>query len=167
MQWWPILGRLHEDAAIIEFPLWHFHIDWRFVDQAMREEAAARTVMLPAKVITTAMIRPIGERGPDPDAAEDGAGALPGAAVERWFRHEIRKTPEIESPEWPAHTMWLGALEARYAKARLGGPNGWTCPHRGADLSGLAHPEEDTVMCPLHGLRWCLRTGELVRRTEG
>ena len=39
---------------------------------------------------------------------------------------------------------------------------GLICPHKGADLSTFEPDERDCVTCPLHGLTWNVRTGELV-----
>ena len=36
--------------------------------------------------------------------------------------------------------------------------NKMVCPHRGADLSGI-EPEDGLITCPLHGLRFCAKTG--------
>lgn len=39
------------------------------------------------------------------------------------------------------------------------------CPHRGAPLGGIA-PKDGIIHCPLHGLGWCAKTGNLVRKTK-
>ena len=166
VRWWPIQGRWHEDSEIIEFPLWHWHIDWRFVSSDERASAGSNSFLLPAKVITAAMIRPVGECGPDVDAVEGPEGSLPGAASALWLRHEIRTMAAEGAALWPHDTRWMKALEQRYANARLGGANGWICPHQGADLETVAGAGQDTVQCPLHGLRWCTRTGKLAPREE-
>lgn len=40
---------------------------------------------------------------------------------------------------------------------------GNVCPHRGIDLTPFARPD-GTAICPGHGLRWNLATGELMPR---
>lgn len=67
-----------------------------------------------------------------------------------------------EMPIWPVidgeDGRWL-ALESAYANCRLKPGN--VCPHRGIDLT----PFEDAdgiAVCPGHGLKWNLRTGEPV-----
>ena len=50
-------------------------------------------------------------------------------------------------------------LSAAYRDARL--VNGTICPHRGADLRGMKPDADGCVRCPLHSLRWNLKTGRL------
>lgn len=160
--WWPILGRLHQDTEIIGFPYWHFHIDWRFVSEALRTRTVGAGRVAQQVIVNRMMIRPVGDLEPSQAVREGPPGTLPAEAVELWFRTEVRAATCAQPPQWPHDTVWRKALEARYAHAKLAGAHGWTCPHQGADLSGLAHPEEDTVTCPLHGLTWCVHSGKLV-----
>lgn len=164
--WWPIIGRWHEDADIIGFAPWHWHVDWRFVDEAGRDAAGRAQRPLSAKVLTATMIRPIGEHRTDEAVGAGAPAALPNAAPEWWFRHELREPNENAPNGWPHTTMWLGALEERYAQAKLGRHNARICPHRGADLEGFALPGANTVTCPLHGLRWNIESGQLSPRTS-
>lgn len=68
--------------------------------------------------------------------------------------------------QWPAYpdaksVHWLGALEMAYSGQRL--KRGLVCPHKGTDLSTIK-PDGMVITCPLHGLRWNVRTGELAPR---
>ena len=164
--WWPITGRWHEDAEIIEFPTWHFHVDWRFTTDNERAIAARSTRIILSKVITGSMIRPIGTHEPDETKTKGTRGTLPRAHPETWIRNEIRKIRKEQPEGWPNNTRWLEKLEEKYANAQLGGTNGWICPHRGANLETFAKPGTTTVQCPLHGLRWCTKTGKLAPQTK-
>ena len=50
-------------------------------------------------------------------------------------------------------------LSKAYRDARL--VNGTICPHRGADLRGIKPDADGCVRCPLHSLRWNMKTGRL------
>lgn len=72
-----------------------------------------------------------------------------------------RRKCQRPTPFYPAEIVpWLPDLEAAYQDRRLG--EDWICPHRGASLRGQP-VHEGVVVCPLHGLRWCVETGRLVR----
>lgn len=36
------------------------------------------------------------------------------------------------------------------------------CPHRGADLAGVPPDATGTIRCPVHGLRFCGRSGRMI-----
>lgn len=59
-EWAPIIGPLHEDAVIIDFPLLHWHVDWRF--------ASARQIQrLKVYSIDYLFAFPVQQRGIGPD----------------------------------------------------------------------------------------------------
>ena len=80
-----------------------------------------------------------------------------------WFRHEVRTMSK--GLRW-SNTAWMRELERRYANAKLTGENAMRCPHKGVNLEGVEADGDGTVECPLHGLRWCIRTGRLRPRTQ-
>ena len=162
MRWWPVIGKWHEDKEIVNFPWWHFHIDWRFVDKDVRIKAENRRRQgagAIAQVIVADAIVPEGETRWWGTDLEDRDGELLGAPG-RWFRHEVRTHNGRPALLWPTDTKWLQTLERRFAHTRLGGNNGYICPHRGANLDGIEPDEHGEIECPLHGLRWCATTGE-------
>ena len=158
-RWWPIIGRWHEDTEIISFRWWHVHIDWRFVKQEhyTRALSACRHGAGPIAqvIVADAIVAPEGNR-----AAIDPGASEPGSVGTQWLRHEIRRPNERPALLWPAETRWLSTLEWQFRHTRLGGRNARTCPHKGTDLSGIAPDAHGEIECPLHGLRWCHRTGE-------
>lgn len=128
---WPVLGPVHEDAAIIGTPDLHYHLDPRFlcpVDEATWGPAGDvfRIVM------GTRMV--------------EAEALLPATC---WS----------STIEYPRHRMsWLPRLEEAYAEARV---DCRTCPHRGVYLGSLQADEHGAVTCPGHGLSWNLKTGRL------
>lgn len=77
--------------------------------------------------------------------------------------------------EFPYYTGWksiwvtgkaIGSMKKEYqikmtAAPAAKGPKGWLCPHKGADLS-TAEVKDGVITCPLHGLKFCSKTGENV-----
>lgn len=141
-RWLPILGPLHEDAEIVKFEYRHYHIDWRFVSKSF---FTTSTWGLPPR-------SPLG-RVLSPDL-------IPGFAYQIINR---RMKCKRTMPEFPVTAPWLSELEQEFESARLG-PN-LICPHRGMPINGC--PIKDgNVVCPGHGLRWNIETGELDKRTK-
>lgn len=145
--WLPVTGPRHEDRDIVKFDFEHWHYDFRFV---------------PTKVFRSMTWE--GARAPHGCVliTDDGAGKrLPdvGSQVE-YRRMKCRR----EAPAYPterAETRWLVGLRDAYADKRV---KCGKCPHRGLPLESLPRePGTDIVTCPGHGLRWDLKTGELVR----
>lgn len=136
---WPVLGPKHEDTEIIHFSHHHYHIDWRFVSQSDFERLCQRRAGHYGTVLH--------EGGTNPDG-------LPPAEMRR--RKCLRTFESVGSyPRAP----WLLELEAKYAKSRI---TNLICPHRGISLEGCAR-DGDVVTCPGHGLRWNVKTFELMR----
>ena len=57
---------------------------------------------------------------------------------------------------------WFADLEDHYSDKQL--KENRICPHRGADLSTFTPDADGCITCPLHGLKWHVETGKLVRR---
>lgn len=62
----------------------------------------------------------------------------------------------------PPH--WLEEMEKAYAHNRL--RDGHICPHRGISCRGVIAESDGGVVCPGHGLKWNLETGQLVSRVN-
>ena len=172
-RWWPILGPQHEDGEFINFPYQHFHVDYRFLDAKARKlvSVALGSSLAFSAVITANNIVPE-DREPDQSNSPGpkGVRGLPSTCppVDRiaedvsWLRTRRLKC----KAQWPAYpdakiVHWLGALEMAYSGQRL--KRGLVCPHKGTDLSTIK-PDGMVITCPLHGLRWNVRTGELAPR---
>lgn len=143
--WLPVIGPAHEDAAILHFPIVHYHYDWRFVSTPQ-----ARRLYVFYK----------------------------GRLQEFWAHSKVETASGVIEKEWRAvrcrrvmsdfpaiargSSFDQAGLEDAFASQRLK-PDCRVCPHRGLPLNGLP-VREGAVVCPGHGLRWNLTTGELVRR---
>lgn len=143
---WPVIGQKHEDAEIIQFTDLHYHIDWRFVD--------ARVLK---RMVTWYK------------SSKYGPSHLLGIPLTQgdWAHQKTLPEPVIKRlkckrdfPTFP-QVRWLNHLEAKYEHCVLKAP---VCPHRGIALDSLPCNEDGIVECPAHGLRWNLKTGELVKR---
>ena len=75
---------------------------------------------------------------------------------------DTRGQPPLQEPlppYDPAQVPWLDELRQAYRNRRL--DQEMTCPHRGAPLAGLQPDADGNVTCPLHRLRWNLKTGRM------
>lgn len=134
--WQPVIGPMHSDAGVVNFPYNHWHIDLRFVPKKVR--------YLPEFLIGTPIMKddlygsPVVTAGPEP---------------------RLKKC-QRPMPVYPIHrARWIPALEAEYTQVRM---KNMVCPHRGLPLHGCPQ-DGDIVTCPGHGLRWNVKTGELVK----
>lgn len=155
-QWVPIIGPEHRDAEIIGFPYRHWHVDWRFA--GLRMFAAAKRE----------------------DFIRGGNGAVYNYVVQRFAafdQKEDERNPFVVTGEvvmrsmqckreWPAYpharAKWLGSLQDACSQLKM---KNMVCPHRGLPLQGCPK-DGDVVTCPGHGLRWNVKTGELVKEAS-
>lgn len=149
--WVPITGPLHRDAEHINFPQAHWHVDLRFLAGSILRTLTAygRTpYSIPLQM------HPVEPQG--------------GLMVENVFESFVVGGVESRLMKckrlWPPYprdkAKWLPALEKAFCASKM---KGMVCPHRGIPLDG-AEREGDVVTCPAHGLRWNVKTGELVPR---
>lgn len=135
--WQPVIGPMHEDRGAVNFPHQHWHIDLRF---------------LPKKNVHIGLHHLFG---------------IPIMKEDRYGRAVVTAGPELRlkkyqrpMPSYPVEkAQWLGKLKAECAHMKL---QNMICPHRGMPLAGCEQ-DGDEVQCPGHGLRWNVKTGELVR----
>lgn len=153
--WVPVLGPLHEDFEILEFRLAHYHIDWRFVSEAVWRRAVQDVDQGAAvgHVLSTVLSNTHGTP----------------------WRQKVEGTPELRRikcrramPDFPHNST---IPDRSYRWERLERAQAFTCsklkpgnvcPHRGIDLTPFIK-EDGTVTCPGHGLRFDARTRELIQ----
>jgi hypothetical protein len=144
--WIPVVGPMHEDAEIVNFPWQHFHIDWRFAPRRLFDFTA-------------------GVRGPQfvyasPIQCPDKRGTRvieEGPILKRMkYKRELLPFPRVPN-------SWMPVLAEKYACAKL--ING-VCPHRGIPVSAM-HRDGDVLTCPGHGLQWNAITGLPHTSSEG
>lgn len=156
-QWWPVHGPMHEDREFINFPHYHYHVDWRFLIRDQREKAIGpcrlpaiynipiSAVMLSEDPRQTAMLS---------DRPKDDPLRPQYAQTKKRRYHGI---PWPSTEQIPT-ARWYDKLAAAYRDQKL--KPGLVCPHRGAELAGIP-PQEGIIICPMHGLQWRADTGEL------
>ena len=145
---WPVMGPEHEDAEFINFPHQHYHVDWRFVPERLFNSIGKYG--LNTSILGTPLMN--GEKSNGRWLHEHG---LPDPLMKR-----LRCKREF--PEYPK-APWMKDLEEKYEGCRL---KTAICPHRGIALDNLPCNEDGIVTCPAHGLRWNIKTGEMVRTTK-
>ena len=77
------------------------------------------------------------------------------------YLRTVRRKMRRQYGEFREDMNWLPALRSAFREQALG-PR-MICPHQAADLSRIPPDENRTITCPLHGLRWCSRTGKAAR----
>ena len=168
--WIPVLGPRHNDTEIIGFDPEHFHLDFRFVEEDLFQQAEAAAPVNAIYAISWVYRNVISTLAPDTEPQQRArlnprgqlvdleTGEACPAPVESWYQHRTAEYRR-EYPENPTYLLpWIKKLEQAYAKARL--KPDMKCPHRGADLHGL-EVKNNQVICPLHGLRWNVRSGRM------
>jgi hypothetical protein len=138
---WPVIGPRHEDAKIIKFSHWHYHVDARFI--APRTWAfLERSWKGPEYAVASTPLcwRPMPEHPPIVFKER------------RCWRNPIYLGKNA------VLIPWLVKLQNAHAECRLLGPQK-RCPHQGAPLASVHADAYGIVTCPLHGLRWHADTG--------
>ena len=148
--WWPVLGPMHEDSKIIGFRWDHYHVDHRFLTV---KQFAATVLYTRYRGMAPTFSQPIHQMREEENLHTVGWPQLPTIKRKRCLR---------AWPSYPTSTPWMRRLEDHYECARM---KKGLCPHQGAPLAGL-EVVDGVVTCPLHGLRWNVETGTMVRRTE-
>jgi hypothetical protein len=143
--WIPVMGPMHEDAEIVNFPWQHFHVDWRFVRADIWNTWKDWRV-------------PGGHFG-TPVQCPDTRGAK---VIDRGPELRLMKYKRDPGPFPDRGTSWVHLLRKKFACAKL--ING-TCPHRGIPVSAMRR-DGDILTCPGHGLRWNAITGAAVPTSD-
>ena len=144
--WVPIFGPRHSDAEELQFPVEHYHVDWRFVPEAAFKWACRPYVPTPLGQVLSKTDR-------------SGLNGVP-VPKRRKCRRPMPIFPRVTLGE--SGMRWK-RLEQAMTKSCSRLKPGNICPHRGIDLTPYA-AADGTAVCPGHGLRWNLTTGQLIRR---
>lgn len=138
--WIPVIGPMHEDAEIVNFPWQHFHIDWSFAPRELWKLWGNNRYQ--------------GEHFAHPIQCPDTLGHK---VIQRGPELRLMKCKR-DAGRFPIDIgmkRWLPKLQAKFACAKL--VNG-VCPHRGIPVSAM-HRDGDILTCPGHGLQWNAVTG--------
>jgi hypothetical protein len=144
-EWWPVIGPKHEDLEHIGFPVEHYHYDLRFFSG---DQLKATMLGLPS---------PMMRKSDDYALMAVAHSGKCGKPIDKY-----RKC-QRPMPDFPVKFVqaWFPKLEAAYKSVKLS--SCLKCPHRGLPLKGLS-VKDALVVCPGHGLRWNVQTGEMVSR---
>ena len=188
-QWYPVLGPLHSDARALEFPNLHYHLDFRFA-QPWIPWRLVMGLPINAYMITPEgqSKKPIDEINICTITSRSDRLAMANRhvkeflarfPVESWQRPGQRKCKRlvrnVRSNDIN-HPQYVGIDTIKVLADRIKecipesknwriDPKNPVCPHKGTCLKGLPVRRLNTtdyVECPLHGLRWDVRTGELL-----
>lgn len=155
---WPVLGPRHDDAEIFKFDLPHYHVDVRFLSVRYRRWALnqlwhhRRTGDDERDIALVASAYPLSTRG------EPVPKGRPMLKKMRCVTASV-STPLLDLSQ--AKSV-RAQMEERYGSPAVPvrRPDGrLLCPHRKVDLSQFEPDGDGVVVCPLHGLRVCVRSG--------
>lgn len=141
-KWTPLIGPVHEDKEIASFPIWHIHVDTRFLAfRGIYKEIPGRLLGAPVCF--------------DDSRRSDFFNIRQDAIL------EVRrlKCRQSEPPPFPDGVHWRRAMEDAHAHCRV--TNG-LCPHRGIPLACGREIAPGVRQCPGHGLAWD-SDGQMVR----
>lgn len=141
---WPVIGTLHRDAKFFDFDIDHYHIDLRFLRKREWPGHGYRRHRH-----TNVAGRPLSIT---PSCNADGLP--PPRLIKRRCavaRFEMAEFRELTS-------KGQVALAAAFPEA-IKGKHGWICPHQNFDMRNVT-PVDGAITCPMHGLRFCARTGK-------
>lgn len=158
---WPVLGPLHTDADILNFPSPHYHVDARFVSKSLARRVSSHG----GDAAALAQRFPLAQRRYDSAEVPRGRPALHRMKCQTSeFPYHFHAQPVISTLRTAYGDLSPSkrAEPIRLADGRI------LCPHRKVDLSAFKPDDEGVVTCPLHGLRVCVRaTPEAHSREEG
>lgn len=150
-EWVPVMGPEHRDDGAVNFPLLHWHVDWRFASARLWNRLTAHSIY--------------GESGAFHHVVTHypSTGKFGGELeLEPFVQGEVelkRRKCLRPLPTYPLKlAQWMPKLNEECAHLKL---KNMVCPHRGLPLKGCPQ-DGDVVTCPGHGLRWNVKTGELV-----
>ena len=171
VRWVPVMGPRHSDNDAVNFPPQHWHADPRFLDHGeLWGDPSVRQHFRYFEAsefdLEFAYFRiPIVEATPEPATGENPDDTIwvsdlinspvPQESYIRLLPFQLRH----EVPGYPGTQDYLPELTEQFRDQAL--IEDRFCPHRGADLAGITPDPQGIITCPLHGLRWCARTGRV------
>jgi hypothetical protein len=133
---WPVLVPGHYDPLIDDTVPYHYHIDYRFCtyEQVRHMKRAFDSKSLDIIASTSVTI----------------------PTNTNWPRYKplkcLRQFEEATGYFTKLHPAFVGT---KLIKSE----NGWVCPHQMTNLA-VVPIIDGTITCPVHGLRWCAKTGK-------
>lgn len=152
-RWLPVIGPVHHDKEYINIAYLHLHYDLRFVNSRLwRLEFPHVKVSAPDR------------------AAISVVACLENVPIVERKMKCVRQMPPfplaVKFPSGRTHNApWVQSLENAF-KDKIVNTACARCPHKGLPLNGLPEDEKGNVICPGHGLKWNLHTGQMVSRLK-
>lgn len=148
---WPVIGPLHDDLDDLDFHPKHWHLDCRFLTKRQLDHVTIGGTN-DNRVFGVVLCKNglYNQRGVP----------IPGVAERSELIRRRCNRPQIAYPT--SRITGFAAMQKRFsdAKVRCG-----RCPHRNLPLLSLPRIEgTNDVICPGHGLRFNLVTGQLVKQ---
>lgn len=162
-RWWPVMGPLHEDVEIVGFDTRHYHIDPRFLAENIWRRSLWGNEFRAAWHVGGDSIRVGGspvQFAPDDFRHLYGTEMMQPAMMRMLCKRVMPDRSWMILQGSRTASGWGAKMEGAYADAKL--KPGMICPHRGAPLASCPVGPDRTVVCPLHGLRWHVDTGEMI-----
>lgn len=153
---WPIIGPRHADVEFFNFRSLHYHVDHRFLTnrQVAFLDRRHRYSISYGSGLAAAYGNPLAQRDPN-DFNQDLPHPKP------IVRRLLCRREWVPYPH--GNQRAVQELRAAFAdKHLIQTPEGHTCPHRGVSLATIEPDENGVITCPLHGLRWCAKTGHAI-----
>ena len=148
----PVLGPRHNDKQDLNFDQMHFHVDARFVSEL---PGALFWENVAASPVTETLFG--GSESADLKGPYDRKW-LCKRHDSPWQRGFIGRA--LRHPNWKQHfDRWAGEIAVHDGK-------GWVCPHRQVALKDQPVADDGVVICPLHNLHICNRSGRVLSRDE-
>ena len=115
-RWWPVLGPQHEDSDFINAGYQHYHVDFRFLNDASRELLRGPQGPSRAFSVVVTSVNIVAESAGLPTRDSSAERML---EDDSWF--QVRRVKC--KAQWPAYpsrfAWWLSELEAAYMGERL------------------------------------------------
>lgn len=134
----PVLLPAHEDSKLLNFPFWHYHVDFRFfTDNALNKYwenislIRMDLVEIKKELFNSIQILLTQENTPD---------------YSRIVWRDMMYQRHL-----PNSTVSLRPLEEAFKNYKL---KCLKCPHKGVNLSDRIPDENGIITCPSHGLRF-------------
>lgn len=163
---WPVMGVLHHDQEHFNFPWPHYHVDPRFINatdfafiERQRHLGYTVDVLLAGNPLChfSGGYRPW-RRDVSLEEARAETDEHPSPVLRRRRMHRPWTYPRSQIDGHS--TGKIRSLWEAYAGQRAKrGRHGFICPHRNYPLGTARADENGILVCPLHGLRICGRTG--------
>lgn len=156
-QWVPVRGPVHTDPELGASKA-HLHYDERFVQQAMKAELLGSGV----RNLSTYLLRVHTDGRTDPGATYNwtiGSMEWIPAVCRRVHGTFLKRARGSSGNLRREYREWCKGYEGSTLT-----PQGH-CPHRGFNMNQVRPDKDGIKMCPLHGLRWCAKTGKNIPLT--